>query len=312
MYRFSAANDSNLAEVTRLVNAHEKSVDPDASSMGESGVRQLMSGYIDDAMGFAMRAPGSDRILAFVQPHPDANRGMYFPDIYCDPTVPELASATAAAVDFLMEHTLAANPTWALRPGMNTKDSLLTDTYANRGFTFLRKFWSLTRPLTEQDRAPLEQLNFGSGVEVRQIMDTPSDLELLHRLHQDAFSTHFGFKARDRDSWIALELARETREPAGNVFLLADHEPVGFLLSANEMLHENGGYIDLLGVKHSAHGRGYGKSLLQWAIAYNANLGREKVNLNVDTGNTSGALQVYEKVGFRPYSAWQQYELKRG
>jgi ribosomal protein S18 acetylase RimI-like enzyme len=39
--------------------------------------------------------------------------------------------------------------------------------------------------------------------------------------------------------------------------------------------------------------------------------GREFIELNVDTGNESGALKLYEKLGFQPNSSWVQYENKK-
>ena len=308
MVQFVEATSEHLADVLRLVNAHEASVDAAAPTMGESGVRDLMAGYIDPSVGHAMIDDGSAKVVGFVQLHPDRNREIYFPDVYVDPSAQEIAALTRRAIEFLLERSGADNPTWALRPGMNVLDELLISSYTALGFGFLRKFWSLSRPLTVNEPQP----QLPAHLAFRAIEDTEADLSALHDLHQDAFSNHFGFKAREREEWIRLELERETREPAGNVFLLENGIPVGFLLSANEMEHENGGYVDLVGVIHAAQGRGYGKLLLEWAISYNSALGRSKLDLNVDTGNTSAALHVYEKVGFKPISAWQQFELIRG
>lgn len=307
MTLFVEATDEHFADVLRIVNAHEASVDADAPTMGETGIRDLMAGYIDASVGHVQIDEGSGKVVGFVQAHPDSNRDVYFPDVYVDPAVSNLASTTAQAIEFMLEQTARQNPTWSLRAGMNVRDELMTQIYSQRGFSFLRKYWSLSRPLASSETASA----LPDNVELRAIQDTQADLALLHELHQDAFSSHFGFKAREQGDWIRLELERETREPAGNVFILESGIPVGFLLSANEMEHENGGYVDLLGVVHKAQGKGYGKILLEWAIEYNSKLGRTKVDLNVDTGNTSAALHVYEKVGFKPISAWHQYELIR-
>ena len=308
MTLFVEATDEHFADVLTIVNAHEASVDAGAPTMGETGVRDLMAGYIDASVGHVQIDGESGKVVGFVQAHPDGNREVYFPDVYVDPAVKNLDLTTAQAIEFMLEHTAKQNPTWSLRAGMNVLDELMTQTYSHLGFSFLRKYWSLSRPLGSNEIASA----LPGNVELRAIQDTEADLALLHELHQDAFSSHFGFKARDRADWIRLELERETREPAGNVFVMENGTPVGFLLSANEMEHENGGYVDLLGVIHSAQGKGFGKVLLEWAIEYNSKLGRTKVGLNVDTGNTSAALHVYEKVGFKPISAWHQYELIRG
>jgi len=48
--------------------------------------------------------------------------------------------------------------------------------------------------------------------------------------------------------------------------------------------------------------------LLRYAIQVNTEFGHSKLCLNVDAGNESGALRLYEKVGMKPISEWHQYE----
>ncbi|MFZ9317052.1 MAG: GNAT family N-acetyltransferase, partial [Candidatus Nanopelagicaceae bacterium] len=55
---------------------------------------------------------------------------------------------------------------------------------------------------------------------------------------------------------------------------------------------------------------GYGELMLRWAFAYYSSIGRKSLELNVDTGNESGALRLYEKLGFKVKSAWQHFENK--
>jgi ribosomal protein S18 acetylase RimI-like enzyme len=106
-----------------------------------------------------------------------------------------------------------------------------------------------------------------AGIVVRVADDTIEDMHVLHTLHQDSFSSHFGFKPREFENWMALELEKLTRDPAGNYILIDNGTPAGFLFSATEMAHENGGYIDLIGVSHAHQGKGFGKLLLQCAAA---------------------------------------------
>jgi ribosomal protein S18 acetylase RimI-like enzyme len=80
---------------------------------------------------------------------------------------------------------------------------------------------------------------------------------------------------------------------------------------ANANYHLNGGYVDAIGVAHKFQGLGLGQLLLQHAINFSVNQGREFIELNVDTGNESGALKLYEKLGFKPNSSWVQYENKK-
>lgn len=306
-FSFIKASKVDAPVVRDLVNRHELAVDPDAATMSDDGVAELMAGYIDESQGWLV-IDGGQQVCGFVQMHPDANRSLFFPDVYCDPSHPYIEQLTASAVDFVLSQTQIEHPHWSLRAGLNAKDDLLRGAYASRGFSYLRKFWSLSRPIFETDAWPA----LPPGVEITQVQETREAMLVLHALHQDAFSKHFGFKPREFENWMALQLEQQTRDPAGSFLLSYEGEPAGFVLSATEMKHENGGYIDLIGVAHEFQGRGFGRLLLQIAIAYAKAQGFEKINLNVDTGNESAALRVYEAAGFKPFSAWEQFELIRG
>lgn len=303
---FVEATDADTEAVRDLVNRHELSVDPQAATMSDDGIAELMAGYVDESQSWLMR-DGAGALVGFVQLHPDANRSLYFPDVYCDPQLADLAEATAAAVDFVLSLSEEQHPDWSLRSGLNSKDDLLRGAYLARGFEYLRKFWSLSRPVVADDVWP----ELPAGIVVRRAEDHREDMRILHELHQDSFSNHFGFKPREFENWMALELEKQTRDPAGNFILFENEQPAAFLLSATEMAHENGGYVDLIGVKHASQGKGFGKLLLQCAAAHARDKGFTKIDLNVDTGNESAALRVYEVAGFRPFSAWEQYELVR-
>jgi len=50
--------------------------------------------------------------------------------------------------------------------------------------------------------------------------------------------------------------------------------------------------------------------MLRWAFAYYASIARSALELSVDTGNESGALRLYEKLGFNVKNSWQHFENK--
>jgi ribosomal protein S18 acetylase RimI-like enzyme len=49
-----------------------------------------------------------------------------------------------------------------------------------------------------------------------------------------------------------------------------------------------------------------GEAILRHALVYFESRGLVGADLTVDTGNESGALRRYEKVGFNPESSWIQ------
>ena len=90
--------------------------------------------------------------------------------------------------------------------------------------------------------------------------------------------------------------------------LFYEKQPVGFIECSDIKKEKNTGYVDGLGVIQEFQGRGLGELLLRWAFAYYSAKRISCIELNVDTGNESGALKLYEKLGMKPKHSWQQYE----
>lgn len=144
------------------------------------------------------------------------------------------------------------------------------------------------------------------GVEIRSIdISNPDQVVLWHKLHQNSFSKHFGFAPRELEKWRELVQDSAT-DPNGVFFAFKNGEPVGFCQCNDEYVDDNRGFINLLGVTLENHGTGIGEALLQTGISYCITKGYDSVELNVDTGNESGALKLYEKVGFKTESSWIQ------
>jgi ribosomal protein S18 acetylase RimI-like enzyme len=176
--------------------------------------------------------------------------------------------------------------------GVNTKDALMRSVLESLGMQVIRTYWHMRKDLTAGDAIE----NLRPEVSIR-LVTGDQDMQTWWKLHQDSFSNHFGFAPRpmDPDACFILEF---------------EGEPAGFVQMANANYHLNGGYVDVLGVAHKFQGLGLGQTLLQHAINNSVAAGRSFIELNVDSGNESGALRLYEKLGFRSNSAWEQYENK--
>jgi len=92
--------------------------------------------------------------------------------------------------------------------------------------------------------------------------------------------------------------------------LYLEGQAVGFIECSDIKKDVGAGFVDGIGVIQSQQGNGYGELMLRWAFAYYASIARSALELNVDTGNESGALRLYEKLGFKVKSAWQHFENK--
>ena len=82
-------------------------------------------------------------------------------------------------------------------------------------------------------------------------------------------------------------------------------EPVGALTAS---LSGDRGWVDYLAVSASHRGRGVGAALLRHSFSVLARPGVERVLVNVDAENPTGATALYERVGMRIVKRWDLWE----
>jgi mycothiol synthase len=175
---------------------------------------------------------------------------------------------------------------------------------ARLGFRCIRVFHNMTRGL---DSVP------GGVGESREaaVDELPPDaatMELEWRLFNESFSEHFSYRpstreetadiyrtARARGEWLFTLLARLEREPVG--FLLGGAHP-----AVLKRRGTNVGRLHILGVLKQFRNRGIAKALLIAGMERLRERGMTEAELRVDTDNTTGALHLYERLGFRTVS----------
>jgi ribosomal protein S18 acetylase RimI-like enzyme len=291
------ATEADAEAIADLANKHELSVDSKSSLFSEQGALDFIAGYIDSSPAYLLSLDGESGFSAVVNLHPDSVRGRYFTDVYARPQVENLENIVLWAIELAeSEH-----PSWDIWPGVNSLDKRLQGAWASHGYEFLRRYYTMRMTLSS---AP--SIRHIEDLDIRAIDVTNPDLiALWHSAHQNSFSNHFGFAPRELEKWRELVLD-SSLDPKGVFLAFKNGEPVGFCQCNDEYAEENKGFINLLGVTHENQGLGIGEALLQTGISYCLTKGFDSVELNVDTGNESGALKLYEKVGFRPESSWIQ------
>lgn len=296
------ATEADAKAIADLANEHELSVDSKSSLFSEQGALDFIAGYIDSSPAYLLSLDGESGFSAVVNLHPDSVRGRYFTDVYARPQVENLENIVLWAIELAeSEH-----PSWDIWPGVNSLDKRLQGAWASHGYEFLRRYYTMRMTLSS---AP--SIRHIEDLDIREIDVTNPDLiALWHSAHQNSFSNHFGFTPRELEKWRELVLD-SALDPKGVFLAFKNGEPVGFCQCNDEYAEENKGFINLLGVTHESQGLGIGEALLQTGISYCLTKGFDSVELNVDTGNESGALKLYEKVGFRPESSWIQLHRPR-
>jgi mycothiol synthase len=164
------------------------------------------------------------------------------------------------------------------------------------GLTAERWYRQMIRPLPEIPPTPAVP-----GVELVPFSWDRDDE--VRRAHNAAFTEHHGSSERDPESWQTLFTGQRAFRPDLSVLAVADGAVVGYVLAyvfeadaaATGKRQSNFGQI---GVLPGARGRGIATAVIVEALRVAAAAGCVEAGLDVDTDNVTGALRLYEKLGF--------------
>jgi ribosomal protein S18 acetylase RimI-like enzyme len=123
------------------------------------------------------------------------------------------------------------------------------------------------------------------------------DGERVHALLDDAYGGwDSDYVARSHEGWLSFMTDHSEFDPGLWFLVERDGQLMACALHWKE--HEGRGWVKDIVVQESERGNGLGKALLHHGFRAYAQRGVERVGLKVDSTNPSGALQLYERVGF--------------
>ncbi|ARC55727.1 Mycothiol acetyltransferase [Frondihabitans sp. 762G35] len=171
--------------------------------------------------------------------------------------------------------------------------------FSKRGFEFKRWWLELSRDLAE----PLPVVPLDDAVRVVPVTDEWS--ERIREARNDVFRDHWGSQPIPADTWadlMGLPIARPDLS-----WLAVDRatdEIVAFVLTTvNEEEWEqvgfSHGYVEYVGVRRTFRGRGIAQALLVHALGVYRERGLDRAVLDVDSESPTGAVGLYEHLGFR-------------
>ena len=213
-----------------------------------------------------------------------------------------IGSALFDRIETRASTVLAGVASPRFRHSINAADRAAAAMLADRGLRPIRHFWHMQIDLggsVAQGPAP-------DGIEITAI-EPPDDLRVTHGIIQAAFADDPLEMAAPFDRWAEEHTTGPGYDPA--LWLLARDGgvPVGALTAS---AGDDVGWVDYLAVLGSHRGRGIGSALLRRAFATFAARGLERVRLNVDAENVTGATAVYERVGMRVVNRWDLWERR--
>jgi mycothiol synthase len=164
------------------------------------------------------------------------------------------------------------------------------------GLTERRWFRQMERPLTDLPAPPP-----AVGFEI--VPFSPDRDDEVRRAHNTAFLDHHGSSERDPEAWRSLFTGQRAFRPDLSVLALADGAVAGYALAyifeadaratGKRQIH-----FGQIGVLPSARGRGVASALIATALRAGAADGCVTAGLDVDSDNVTGALRLYERLGF--------------
>ncbi|HVD29575.1 MAG TPA: GNAT family N-acetyltransferase [Mycobacteriales bacterium] len=170
-----------------------------------------------------------------------------------------------------------------------------------------RWYREMQRPLTD-----LPEVRAVPGIDIEPFAWDRDDE--VRRAHNAAFTRHHGSSERDPESWGALFTGQRGFRPDLSRLALEDGAVVGYVLSyvyeADTAARGTRQVVlGQIGVLPPARGRGVAGVLITEVLEAAARNDCESAGLGVDTQNVTGALRLYERLGFRAVRARVSWTL---
>jgi mycothiol synthase len=289
---FRAWQESDVAQIVKLCNAHDSAIDSEFENSSEEEIRQELTGFYDEVFAEVYEEDGI--ITDLVSAQVDKKRKRVEIDAFGLPEKHNYDRSMQHALSWIKQNY----PDYEVRSHCNDKDLKLRKAITDAGLHLVRKYWTMRnyQPDAKYPKLP-------SNVKIRRA-DFEGEKATWHFLLMDSFSDHYGFQKKAFHDWLSKQEEMPLQDENGVFFLEENGLPVGFLVCTNHRAENQGGFIDKLGVRKNFRGRGYGEMLLKWGCAYSVERGFKDVALGVDTGNETGAVALYEKSGFKSSNVW--------
>ena len=213
-----------------------------------------------------------------------------------------IGSALLDRIEARASTVLAGVASPRFRHSINAADVAAAAMLTDRGLRPIRHFWHMQIDLD----GPVDPGPAPDGIEIAGI-EPRDDLRVIHGIIQAAFADDPVQFSDPFDRWADEHTTSPSYDPT--LWLLARDEdvPVGVVTAS---AGEDVGWVDYLAVLGSHRGRGIGSALLRRTFATFAARGLDRVRLNVDAENVTGATAVYERAGMRVVNRWDLWERR--
>ncbi len=169
--------------------------------------------------------------------------------------------------------------------------------FEQHGYEAVRYFYQMVRPNLEE----IPSFELPPGIEIRSVL--PEHYEKIYAAHLEAFRDHWGSCPQDEPPLEAW-LEEPNFDPSIWCVAWEGDEVVGMVLNyidrdENLALQRKRGYTENIAVRRPWRRRGIARALIADSLRILKEKGMQEAALGVDTQNPSGALQLYESLGYQ-------------
>jgi mycothiol synthase len=175
------------------------------------------------------------------------------------------------------------------------------------GFTPSRYFFRMRRDL----HTPIEERPLPKGLHLQ--LYTPEYSEIMRNVFNEAFKDHWGHEEVSLEDWQTWFVGSDTFRPQFSLLAMAGDEAVGIIFCTvspddNARSGRQEANMREIAVLRRWRQRGVASALISESMRRMRAAGLEYASLGVDADNPTGALGVYERLGFDPVRRFTAYE----
>jgi ribosomal protein S18 acetylase RimI-like enzyme len=224
--------------------------------------------------------PGGFRVDLFGAVHPD-RRGQ---GIGRDLLGWQLARAAE------IHRATAPQAQWQAETGAVVGDDSADRLMARMGLTPVRYFFEMLAPTKQTELVPLPD-----GLHSRPYQ--PELARSLYEAHMETFSDHWGYQKREYEPWLSITVRSANFRPDLSRIAFAGNEIAGYVLGYDNASADRV-YIGQVGTRRPWRRRGLAGKLLTEVLSAAAGADKKLAALAVDADSPTGAVGVYQRVGF--------------
>jgi mycothiol synthase len=244
------------------------------------------------------RVGGEAYILQMTE---DSGRRVYFHHAYLDP-VCRLPGVLPALLDYLesragwLNQRREAGGEAILRTLASEGETAYREEISRRGYQPERYFYEMVRP----DLSELPQLPKPAGIEIRPVQE--GDIRAIWEAEDEAFRDHWGHRQKTEEDFQRF-LEDPIQDPGRWIVAWDGDQVAGMVLNfidedENTQWDRRRGYTEDISVRRPWRRRGLATFMIAESLRLLRDLGMQEAALSVDVDNPSGALGLYERLGY--------------